>query len=260
MEWFGVTKSLGFLSPTMSHWCLGPPGPCSVTMDPWLHEVSQCSNALLGSRVSHNGLLVPRGTTVSNRFPSFHESLRSNTGPLVPWSPAVSQWPHHYMRSCSVTMLCMVPQGPAVSQWPLGSMRPPSATMNSLVLQCHNGALVTQDPAVSPGTLGSMGHHSVTIFPLVPRVLAMEQWPLDSIGPQALPRLSLVPQCHNVPLVPLALCCCIPPPLLRPPSQLRNAGWALALANSPWAQLLWSSAQTLSAPRHCCCPNSSWFL
>ena len=55
--------------------------------------------------------------------------------------------------------------------------------MNSLVLQCHNGALVTQDPAVSPGTLGSMGHHSVTIVPSVPKVLAMEQWPLDAPGP-----------------------------------------------------------------------------
>ena len=148
----------------------------------------------------HNGLLVPRGTTVSNMFPSFQESLRSSTGPLVPWAlqchngpiitrgPALSQcsaWSHKALQCHSC--LC-------------GSMRSLSIPMNSLVLQCHNGALVTQDPAVSPGTLGSMGHHSVTIVPLVPRVLAMEQWPLDSIGPQAITRLSLVPQCHNGPL------------------------------------------------------------
>ena len=130
-------------SVTMSFWFHGTPwfhrvpqilGPCSVTMDPWFHEVSQCSNALLGSTVSHSSLLVPRGTMVSNVFPSFHESLRSSTGPLVPWGPAVSQWPHQSTRSCSVTMLCMVPQGPSMSQWPLWCNEDP---------ECHNGLLAS---------------------------------------------------------------------------------------------------------------------
>ena len=150
----------------------------------------------------HNDLLVPKGTTVSNMFPSFQESLRINIGPLIPRGTTVSQWPHDYTRSCSVTMLCMVQQGPAVSQWHLWFHEDP---------ECHNGLLASmyphsvtavpwfsQDPAVSQwrlwspkdpqchsGPLALWCHvvHSVTMVLSVPRGPAVSQWPLDSPGP-----------------------------------------------------------------------------
>lgn len=105
-------------------------------------------------------------------FPSFHEFLHSNTGPLVPWGPVVSQWPHHFTRSCTVTMVSVVPQGPAVSQCPLGSMRPQSA----------NGLLGGAESQWSPGytrscsvTSGPWFHgapqcHSCSLVPWVPTV------------------------------------------------------------------------------------------
>ena len=224
MECFGVQSALDPWSPQCHTGALAPQVPA---VSQWiLGSMRSLSTAMLSLVPQCPTALVPRGTMVLNMFPSCHESLRSNTGTLVPRGPAVSQWPHHYTKSCSVTMLCMVPQGPAVLQWPLGSMRPPSTTMNSFVQQCHNGALVTQDPAMSPETLGSMEHHSVTIVPLVPRVLAMEQWPLISLGPRlsrgspwsrSVPVASVVPQgprvsqwapcfhealqCHSGPLV-----------------------------------------------------------
>ena len=135
----GFTESLRSLGPAVSQWILASMRSRSAAM---LSLVPHC----------HNGLLVPRGTMVSNMFPSFHESLRSRTGPLVPWGPAVSQWPHHYTRSCSVTMLCMVPQGPAMSQWPLGSVVPCRT-------QCHSGPLSSTRPC------------SVTMAPCFPRAM-----------------------------------------------------------------------------------------
>ena len=57
----GVMKFLGSLAPTVSQWILGSSGltvvlglpcPCSVTMNQVFHQVSHCSNALLGSTVS----------------------------------------------------------------------------------------------------------------------------------------------------------------------------------------------------------------
>ena len=160
----GVMKSLGYLSPTVSQWCLGSMRSHSSAM---LSLVPQC----------HNGLLVPRSTTVSNMFPSFHESLRSSTGPWIPWSlqchngpiipqgPALSQcsaWFHKALqchsglcgstRTQSVTMYSLLPCSPTVSQWPLGSMVPCRT-------QCHSGPLSSTRPC------------SVTMAPCFPRAL-----------------------------------------------------------------------------------------
>ena len=147
----GFTESLRSLGSAVSQWILVSMRSHSAAM---LSLVPQC----------HSVLLVPRGTTVPNMFPSFHKSLRSSTGPLDPWGPAVSQWPHHYTRSFSVTMLCMAPQSPAVSQWPLWFHKDP---------QCHNGPLA----------LWCHVTHSVTLVLSVPHGPAVSQWPLASPGP-----------------------------------------------------------------------------
>ena len=100
-------------SPAVSPWIFGSIRPCSVTLDPQVHEPPLCDN-----------------------------------GPSFPWGPVVSQWPLVSMRPCSVRMVSLVPQGPAealieqgleVPQWSPGLPEAP---------QCHNGSLFPWDPVL----------------------------------------------------------------------------------------------------------------
>ena len=118
----------------MSQWILGSWALQCHNVH-YFHELSQCSKALLSSRVSR-WPLGPRGHH-GVKFFSFHESLqycnclldiggpavsqchnspKSNSCPLVPWGPAVSPWPHCYTRFHSITMVSLFPQGQKVSQ------------------------------------------------------------------------------------------------------------------------------------------------
>ena len=145
-------------------------------MDTCFHEVSQCSNALLGSTVSQwpLGTKGLHGVKHISYIPGVPEEQH---WPLVSMGPAVSQWPHHYTRSCSVTMLCMVPQGPAVSQWPLWFYKDPAVSQWTpcfhVAPQCHSGPLALWCHVV----------HSVTLVLSVPPGPAVSQWPLASPGP-----------------------------------------------------------------------------
>ena len=128
MEPHGFIKSLVAFGLAVSHGPWFPQGPAVLQ---WILASMRSHSAAMLSLVPqcHNGLLVPRGSTVSSMFPSFHESLGSGTGPLGPWVLQCHNGPIITRGPGSVTMLCMVPQGPAVSQWPLASLGPCSVTI-----------------------------------------------------------------------------------------------------------------------------------
>ena len=139
-------------------------------MDPWFHEVWQCSNALLGSTVSqwplgpkgHHGVkhvsLIPgvsdeqhwplgsMGPCNVTMAPSLHEVLlcyNALHGPTRPCSVTVTPWFHkapEYHREFL---------GAAVSQWSPGYTRSCSVTRDPWfhgAPQCHNCSLSSKSP------------------------------------------------------------------------------------------------------------------